>query len=191
MLAPLYSLLIVARVFQGVGSAIVWTVGLALICDVAPQDRVGQQLGIALTGLSIGFVLSPPIGGILYQKHGFRAPILFSIGLCLVDLLGRLLVIEPTTSQQKSHSTGTTGTNKTPVESNPQITADNLMEPEKNSVDPVVQTPASSPNPLCQKSSNFPPDERSPSVFTLSRVLLAILRSRRSCVASIIALCIG
>ncbi|KAF8488176.1 major facilitator superfamily domain-containing protein [Gautieria morchelliformis] len=94
MLAPFYWLMALARIIQGVSSTFVWTVGLALLCDTVPEARVGQQLGLAMAGLSAGVVLAPPIGGALYQSLGFNAPFIFSIGIVLVDLVGRLLVIE-------------------------------------------------------------------------------------------------
>ena len=94
MLAPFYWLMALARIIQGVSSTFVWTVGLALLCDTTPEARVGQQLGLAMAGLSAGVVLAPPIGGALYQRLGFNAPFIFSIGIVLFDLAGRLLVIE-------------------------------------------------------------------------------------------------
>ncbi|KZP00783.1 MFS general substrate transporter [Calocera viscosa TUFC12733] len=95
MLAPTYAVLVVARVLQGLASAIIWTVGVALICDAVPPNRVGQQMGTALVGLSVGSVAGPPIGGALYAKYGFYAPFYFGIALAVLDLLTRLLVIEP------------------------------------------------------------------------------------------------
>ncbi|KAF8592002.1 MFS general substrate transporter [Ramaria rubella] len=94
MLAPFYWLMALARIIQGVSSTFVWTVGLALLCDTTPEARIGQQLGLAMAGLSAGVVLAPPIGGALYQRLGFNAPFIFSIGIVLFDLMGRLLVIE-------------------------------------------------------------------------------------------------
>lgn len=94
MLAPFYWIMALARIIQGVSSTFVWTVGLALLCDTTPEVRVGQQLGLAMAGLSAGVVLAPPIGGALYQRLGFNAPFIFSIGIVLVDLAGRLLVVE-------------------------------------------------------------------------------------------------
>ena len=38
--------------------------------------------------------MGPPIGGVLFEKLGFRAPFVLGIGLTFVDLIGRLLVIE-------------------------------------------------------------------------------------------------
>jgi len=57
MLAPNYGLMLLARGLQGAASGVVWTVGVALVCDVVPVERLGQQLGLAVTGLSLGYVL--------------------------------------------------------------------------------------------------------------------------------------
>ncbi|KZT50685.1 MFS general substrate transporter [Calocera cornea HHB12733] len=95
MLAPTYAVLVVARVLQGLASAIIWTVGVALICDAVPPNKVGQQMGYALMGLNLGAVCAPPIGGALYAKFGFYAPFYFGIALSLLDLITRFLVIEP------------------------------------------------------------------------------------------------
>ncbi|GJJ08877.1 hypothetical protein Clacol_003097 [Clathrus columnatus] len=94
MLAPVYWALIVARVLQGISSTVIWTIGSALLCDTVPESRIGQQFGIALTGLSFGSAISPSIGGALYHSLGFHAPFIFSLGLLGFDLILRFLVIE-------------------------------------------------------------------------------------------------
>ena len=39
-------------------------------------------------------LLGPPIGGALYSRFDFRAPFVFTIIITVVDLIGRLLLIE-------------------------------------------------------------------------------------------------
>ena len=39
-------------------------------------------------------LLGPPVGGALYKPFGIRGPIIFGICVTLLDLLGRLLIIE-------------------------------------------------------------------------------------------------
>jgi MFS family permease len=39
-------------------------------------------------------MLGAPVGGALYKAFGFRGPFIFGSGLALVDIVGRLLVIE-------------------------------------------------------------------------------------------------
>ncbi|KAL0580124.1 hypothetical protein V5O48_001900 [Marasmius crinis-equi] len=94
MEAPVFWLMIIARILQGVGSTFVWVVGLALLCDTAPEKILGRQLGFAMSGLSVGILLGPPVGGALYDRFGFRGPCIFVIIACIVDLAARLIVIE-------------------------------------------------------------------------------------------------
>ncbi|KZT67652.1 MFS general substrate transporter [Daedalea quercina L-15889] len=94
MLAPAYWLMIIARLLQGLSSTVIWVAGLALLCDTVPESSVGRQLGFAMSGLSIGFLVGPPVSGALYDKFGFHGPFIFGIIVTTVDLTGRFLVIE-------------------------------------------------------------------------------------------------
>ncbi|KAJ8594895.1 MFS general substrate transporter [Rhizopogon salebrosus TDB-379] len=94
MEAPNFAIMALARVLQGISSSMVWIVGLALLCDTTPEKNVGRQLGIAMTGLSVGLLVGSPAGGALYTRFGFRAPFVFGEICTLVDLVLRLLVIE-------------------------------------------------------------------------------------------------
>ncbi|KAJ7630470.1 MFS general substrate transporter, partial [Roridomyces roridus] len=94
MEAPNYAVMCVSRVLQGFGSTMVWVVGLALLCDSTPEQYIGKQLGLSMVGLSLGFLAGPPIGGALYTRFGFRGPFISGIILALLDLIGRLLIIE-------------------------------------------------------------------------------------------------
>ncbi|KAJ6569655.1 MFS general substrate transporter [Mycena capillaripes] len=94
MEAPNYTVMCVARVLQGMGSTMVWVVGLALLCDSTPEQYIGRQLGLAMSGMAIGFLAGPPIGGALYGRFGFRGPFICGIIVSFVDLIGRLLIIE-------------------------------------------------------------------------------------------------
>ncbi|KAI0047648.1 MFS general substrate transporter [Auriscalpium vulgare] len=94
MEAPTYWVMVVARVLQGVSSSVVWVVGLALLCDATPERFVGRQIGIAMSGLSFGLLIGPPVGGFLYDRVGWRGSCMFGIIITLIDLVGRLLLIE-------------------------------------------------------------------------------------------------
>ncbi|GJE87860.1 MFS general substrate transporter [Phanerochaete sordida] len=94
MLAPTYWLMVIARIIQGISSSIIWVVGLALLCDTASESIVGRQLGIAMTGLSLGMLVGPLAGGLLYHRFGFHGPGILAIIATAADLVGRLLIIE-------------------------------------------------------------------------------------------------
>ncbi|KAF5392542.1 hypothetical protein D9757_002152 [Collybiopsis confluens] len=94
MEAPAYWLLLLARILQGIGSTMIWVVGLALLCDMTPINLIGRQLGLVMTGMSAGLLIGPPVGGALYSRFGFRGPFVFAIVAAASDLLARLIIIE-------------------------------------------------------------------------------------------------
>ncbi|KAG0260314.1 hypothetical protein DFQ27_003622 [Actinomortierella ambigua] len=84
MFAKAYWLLIVARFFQGVAGGAAWTLGLALMTDVFPANEMGVQMGKALIGHTMGMLGGPPIGGLLHDAFGHRAPFYFCIAAAAV-----------------------------------------------------------------------------------------------------------
>lgn len=93
MFAPNFPTMIAARFVQGIGSSGVWVIGMALMCDDTPEELLGSQLGLAMSGISIGLAFGPPVGGYLYSHYGFRAPIMFALAVSLIDLVGRFLIL--------------------------------------------------------------------------------------------------
>ncbi|KAF8499074.1 MFS general substrate transporter [Russula emetica] len=89
-----YWIMAIARVLQGISAAVVWTAGLALICDTVSEENVGRYLGLAMSGLPLGQLVGPPVGGALFNRFGIRGPCIFGIMVISVDLLGRMLLIE-------------------------------------------------------------------------------------------------
>lgn len=94
MLANPYWCMIVSRFLQGACSCVVWSVGLALICENIPAASMGKHLGFAVSGMSVGATIAPPIGGALYKHLGWHSPFIFCIIVCGVDLAARVLVVE-------------------------------------------------------------------------------------------------
>lgn len=39
-------------------------------------------------------LIGPPVGGALYSRFGFRGPFVFGLAVVVVDLIGRILIIE-------------------------------------------------------------------------------------------------
>ncbi|OBZ73324.1 putative MFS-type transporter C18.02 [Grifola frondosa] len=106
MEANTFWLMCIGRLFEGIASSVIITVGLALICDVTPEKDIGAQaflaakLGIAMVGFPLGSLIGPPVGGGLYARWGYRAPFIFVVILTLFDFLGRVLITE----QRAHHS---------------------------------------------------------------------------------------
>lgn len=86
--------LIVARGLQGFSAAAVWVVGLAIVADNVPEDRVAEAMGQTTIALTWGALLGPTIGGIMFEKFGYYATFAVPAGLILVDVALRFAMLE-------------------------------------------------------------------------------------------------
>ncbi|OKP11573.1 hypothetical protein PENSUB_2875 [Penicillium subrubescens] len=86
--------LIIARGLQGFSGAAVWVVGLAIIADNVPPDRVAEAMGHTSIALTWGALLGPTIGGVMYEKLGFYGTFAIPGGLIIVDVVLRFAMIE-------------------------------------------------------------------------------------------------
>ncbi|KAF8976203.1 hypothetical protein BGZ46_008458 [Entomortierella lignicola] len=94
MLAKVYWLLIIARFFQGVSGGAVWTLGLALMTDSFPANEMGVQMGKSLIGHTLGLLGGPPIGGLLHDALGPKAPFFFCIAFAALVIFCLAILIE-------------------------------------------------------------------------------------------------
>jgi EmrB/QacA subfamily drug resistance transporter len=72
-LAPSIEALIAFRAVQGVGGAVLASLGLALVTDVFPAAERGRALGINGAVMSAGVVLGPSLGGLIADALSWRA----------------------------------------------------------------------------------------------------------------------
>ncbi|KAI6081704.1 MFS transporter-like protein [Hypoxylon rubiginosum] len=86
--------LYVARILQGISAAVVWTIGLAMILDTVGPQNLGKTIGSIFSFISIGQLMAPVIGGILYDTIGYTGVFAVGAGVLGLDLLMRLFVVE-------------------------------------------------------------------------------------------------
>jgi EmrB/QacA subfamily drug resistance transporter len=72
-LSPTGAMLILFRTLQGIGSAMVFGTGVALITSVYPPKERGKAIGISVTAVYVGLSLAPFLGGLLTQYLGWRS----------------------------------------------------------------------------------------------------------------------
>ncbi|OCK84850.1 MFS general substrate transporter [Lepidopterella palustris CBS 459.81] len=87
-------ILVVARVLQGTSAAVVWIVGLALIADTVPQSEIGQAMGFVGLGMSLGILVAPLLGGVVFQRAGYNAVFAMAYALVGLDICLRLALVE-------------------------------------------------------------------------------------------------
>ncbi len=77
--APTVVMLIGVRLLQGVGAAMIYGTGVALITTVFPAEERGKALGINVAAVYLGLSLGPFIGGALTQQWGWRSIFLANV----------------------------------------------------------------------------------------------------------------
>ncbi|KAF9963744.1 hypothetical protein BGZ65_012522 [Modicella reniformis] len=95
-------ILLVSRFAAGLAGGTMMTLGFALLSDTYPANQLGIQMGKVMIGHSMGMMAGPPLGGILQEHVGVRAPYVFCLILIVIDLGARLLIIEPRGAQIKA-----------------------------------------------------------------------------------------
>ncbi|MDD1763762.1 MAG: MFS transporter, partial [Methanobacteriaceae archaeon] len=66
-LSPNTLSLIGARVLQGIGTAMIFVTGLAIITSVYPPHKRGKAIGINIAAVYVGLSLGPVLGGLMTQ----------------------------------------------------------------------------------------------------------------------------
>lgn len=87
-------LFIAGRILQGASAAVVWTVGLALLADTVPQEHLAQAMGYVSLGMSLGILIAPLLGGVVFDNGGYNAVFGMCYGLIGLDIILRLLLVE-------------------------------------------------------------------------------------------------
>ena len=67
--APSLALLVLARAFQGLGGALIFAPGLAIITDAFPPAGRGRALGVNAVVFAMGTSLGPTFGGLIGPFH--------------------------------------------------------------------------------------------------------------------------
>jgi len=85
-LAPNAMSLIFFRLLQGIGSAMMFVTGLAILTRVYPPMERGKVIGINTAAVYIGLSLGPVLGGALTHYIGWRSIFLVTVPITLLVL---------------------------------------------------------------------------------------------------------
>ncbi|KAF3127095.1 hypothetical protein TWF703_010043 [Orbilia oligospora] len=86
--------LCLARFIQGLATACIWSVGLALVIDTVGSSNAGESLGLLAASMSVGFVGAPSLSGFIYDRFGYDAVFLSMVVMVVFDIVLRILIIE-------------------------------------------------------------------------------------------------
>jgi len=92
-LAPSLGALILLRLVQAVGAAMLQSNSVALVTTSTPKDRMRFALGVQAGAQSLGLALGPTLGGLLTATVGWRAVYWVNVPVGLVAIVaGRYLL---------------------------------------------------------------------------------------------------
>ncbi len=86
-LAPSLWLLILARLFQGIGGSLIFCVNVAMITSSFPDRERGLALGLNAVVVSLGVAAGPTIGGLITQYLTWRWIFYVNVPICTLVLL--------------------------------------------------------------------------------------------------------
>lgn len=101
MWSPTQTFLIFARVIQGIGGAMIFGTGTAMLVSAYPAGERGKILGINLAAVYTGLTIGPFIGGLLTQHLGWRYIFLFTAILGMVIIFIVAVMIKEEWSEAK------------------------------------------------------------------------------------------
>jgi EmrB/QacA subfamily drug resistance transporter len=82
-------MLILFRVCQGIGAAMIFSTGMAILTSVFPPEERGKALGISVAATYIGLSAGPFIGGLVTEHFSWRGVFLVNvpIGITAISLI--------------------------------------------------------------------------------------------------------
>ena len=81
------AMLISFRIIQGIGAAMIFGTGIALLTSVFPAQERGKVMGISVSATYLGLSLGPILGGLLTLHFGWRSIFLINVPIGLVILI--------------------------------------------------------------------------------------------------------
>jgi len=86
-LSPSILALIFSRIIQGIGGAMIFGTGVAILTSVFPPGERGKALGINTAATYLGLSLGPVLGGLITQHLGWRSIFFVNIPLGLLVIV--------------------------------------------------------------------------------------------------------
>jgi EmrB/QacA subfamily drug resistance transporter len=104
ILSPTQAFLIAARAIQGIGGAMIFSTGTAMLISAYPPAERGKFLGINITAVYVGLTIGPFIGGLLTQYLGWRYIFLFTVFLGAIIIFITTGMVEKEAPENRKES---------------------------------------------------------------------------------------
>ena len=90
-IAPSALFLILGRMLQGMGAAMLFGTGIAILSSVFPPEKRGRVLGLSVSSVYLGLTCGPFAGGWVTQNFGWRSVFIFHIPVVVLVIVLALL----------------------------------------------------------------------------------------------------
>lgn len=87
------SLLILFRILQGVGGAMVMANSTAIVADAFPREELGRALGVNIMVVAVGQIIGPVLGGWLTTAYGWEWTFWFNVPFGIIGVVWGLGVM--------------------------------------------------------------------------------------------------
>lgn len=94
--------LLISRIIQGIGAAMLQSVNMVIIVDNVPKEKRVQALGLIGTAVGMGGFLGAPIGGILIGWFSWHTLFIIQLPIILTVLIIAIFFIPKDAPTQKS-----------------------------------------------------------------------------------------
>ena len=101
--------LILFRILQGIGSAMIFATGLAILTSVFPPHERGKVLGISVAAVYTGLSMGPVLGGLLTQYFTWRSVFLANLPFGIAILILVLWRLKEEWAEAKGEAFDLTG----------------------------------------------------------------------------------
>lgn len=99
--APTFTLLLLGRLIQGVGTGIALPLMFNIVLEQAPYDKMGAMMGIASLITAVAPAVGPSLGGMIVNLMGWRMIFVVLLPLLVLSLLFGLTSIRQVSPTQK------------------------------------------------------------------------------------------
>lgn len=170
------AVLVAGRLLQGASAAVVWTVALALLSDTVGKEQSGHALGFVATAYSMGILVGPLIGGVVYERAGYYAVFGVMFAVIGLDIVLRLLIIEKKAAAKWLD-----------IDQDQRVSETELPSTEAPESSEIAEKHTASANTT--ENSNARPKKRLPTLLVLlkSRRILSAFLGNFVCAASMAA----
>ena len=86
--------LIVGRLLQGIGSAMMFSTSMAIVISAFPASERGKIIGLNVSAVYVGLSVSPILGGVLTQTLGWRSLFVINAVVTLMIVLAIIFKIK-------------------------------------------------------------------------------------------------